>query len=84
MAVKQPDRPLKEKLAENCRKFRALLLKTNRQGKKVPYSRDDLAEKAGIHACTLERIEHAQNEVTLSTLELLARGLNRSPTELLR
>lgn len=47
------------------------------------YSQEDFADHVGVHRTTMGRLERGDFNVTLETLQRLARGLDVLPSELL-
>jgi transcriptional regulator with XRE-family HTH domain len=71
--VKQPDSPLRDVLSENIKNFRVA----------KGYSQEKLAELSGLHRTYIGSVERRERNVTLSTLEILARTLDVTVAELL-
>lgn len=68
------DSPLRQNLARNLR-----ALRQNRQ-----LSQDDLADRCGLHRTYIGGIERCERNITLGTLEKIARALEIDPITLLR
>ena len=47
-------------------------------------SQEDLADRCGLHRTYLGSVERGERNVTLATLEQLARGLDCEPADLIR
>lgn len=70
---RSPSTDLRAILAENVRAFRT----------KHCYSQEALADSCGLHRTYIGSIERGERNISLSTLEVLARALEVSVPELL-
>lgn len=64
---------LRSTLAENVRAYR----------KRHGYSQEELADRCGLHRTYIGSVEREERNVTLSTLEVLAKALGVSVAQLL-
>lgn len=65
---------LNQVVATNLRKLR----------KELGISQEDLAERCGLHRTYVGAIERSERNITLQTLERLAKSLGVSPHDLLK
>lgn len=71
--MSNPSPSLRAVLAENLRQFR----------KTQGYSQEELANRCGLHRTYIGSVEREERNVSLSTLEVLAKALRVSVPELL-
>lgn len=64
---------LREVLAENVKAYRA----------RAEISQDEFADRCGLHRTYIGSVERCERNVTLATLELLAKSIGCSVPELL-
>ena len=72
--LRKPSSKLAMGLAKNIKVLRSQL----------KLSQEDLAERCGLHRTYVGSVERAERNVTLSSLEALAKALNVSVTDLLK
>ncbi|MDY6781082.1 MAG: helix-turn-helix transcriptional regulator [Cyanobacteriota bacterium] len=59
-------------------------LNLRRMRKELGISQEDLAEKCGLHRTYIGAIERSERNITLQTLEKLAKSLDIAPHDLLQ
>ena len=53
------------------------------QRRKLGISQEELADRSGLHRTYIGAIERGERNISLATLELIAKGLNVTPDQLL-
>jgi len=56
----------------------------NARRSKLGISQEELATRSGLHRTYIGGIERAERNISLSTLEMIAKGLDVEPSELLK
>ncbi len=63
---------------------RRLAKAVNARRSKLGISQEELATRSGLHRTYIGGIERAERNISLSTLEMIAKGLDVEPSELLK
>jgi transcriptional regulator with XRE-family HTH domain len=64
--------------------YAELATKIRKLRNKKGWSQEELAERAGLHRTYISHIENAKREISVETLCKVARGLDVTPSELMK